>query len=168
MKFFNFNFIFIILLLSLTSCASKTIYQVDGMPINDNFVRAKTFNLNLTIKYTLEEIFEVVEDDESYESYKFLSLTKKQIHKIKKSNRLIMNINIFNPLKEEYKILKCSSKEGGEEEVEIVYEGNISRNNFVIELPLNGKKLMTSYFDVYDKDSGLVFKSFKAQYIIER
>jgi len=160
--------IFIILLLSLTSCSTKTIYQVDGMPISDNFVRAKTFTLDLTIKYTLEQFFEVVEDDESYESYKFLSLTKQKIHKIKNPKRLIMNVNVSNPSKNEYKILKCSSMEGGEEEVGIIYEGNISRNNFVIELPLDKKKLITFYYDVYDKDSNLVFKSFKAQYIIER
>jgi len=152
----------------LTSCGTKTIYQVDGMPINDNFVRGKTFTLDLTIKYTLEQIFEVVEGDESYEYYKFLPLTKPQIHKIKNPKRLIMNVNIFNPEKNEYKILKNATAEGGEEEIGIVYEGNISRNNFVIELPLNEKALTTFYFDVYDKDSSLVFKSFKAQYIIER
>ncbi len=168
MKFFNFNFIFIILLLSLTSCASKTIYQIDGMPVNDNFVRAKTFNLNLTVKYTLQQIFEVVEDDESYEFYKSLPLIKPQIHKIKKPKKIVMNINVFNPEKNDYEILKSVSQEGGEEEIEIVYSGNISRNNFVIELPLIEKKLITFYYDIYDKKSNLVFKSFKAQYVIER
>ena len=154
-------------LLLMTGCATKTVYQINGMPVHDNIVQAKTFNLNLMIKYNLTKHFEVKEDDETYETYEFLPLTTSEIHKIKNASNLIMNVSIFNPEKNEYKIIKYTLIEGGEEEIVDVYDGNISRNNFAFELPLVPNKLIGFYYDAYNKNGNLVFKSFRAQYIIE-
>lgn len=160
-------FLVFFLLLFLTGCASKTIYQVDGIPLPDNVIKAKTFNLGLTIKYNLTKIYKVEEDDESYETFEYLPLINSNILKIKNPEKLILNISVFNPLKEEYKIIKFITMEGGEEEKEVIYNGNISRNNLVVELPLISNKLVSFYYDACDKRDNLVFKSFRAQYIIE-
>ena len=165
----HFLLLAITMLLIITGgCATKTIYQVDGMPISNNIVKAKTFNLGLTIKYSLTNYFEVKEGDETYETYELLSLTTTEIHKIKDPSRICMNISIFNPKKENYKITKYITIEGGEEKKEVVYDGKLSRNSFVIELPLVQNKLVSFYYDACDKSDSLVFKSFRAQYIIER
>lgn len=148
-------------------CATKAIYQIDGMPLPNNVIKAKTFNLNLTIKYSLTQIFDVNEDDETYETYEFLSLTTQEIHKIKNPKRLLLNVNVFNPSKESYKIIKYVMMEGGGLEGEVIYDGDISRNSFVIELPLVPNKLVSFYYDACDKSDNLVFRSFKAQYVIE-
>jgi hypothetical protein len=157
----------LVMLLLTTGCATKAIYQIDGMPIQDNIIRAKTFELDLTIKYSLTHIFDVKEDDETYETYEFLSLTNQKIHKLKNPKRLILNVNVFNPSKNSYKIVRYITEEGGGLEGEVVYEGNISRNTFIIELPLAQSKLVSFYYDACDKSDNLVFRSFKAQYVIE-
>ncbi len=156
-----------ITMLLITGCSTKTIYQVDGMPIANNIVKAKTFNLDLVIKYSLTNYYEVKEGKESYETFDLLPLTSTEIHKLKTPSRLCMNISIFNPLKEHYKIIKYSTIEGGESQEEIVYDGELSRNNFVIEMPLVQNKLVSFYYDACDKSDSLVFRSFRAQYIIE-
>ena len=56
------HFLLLVLLLTTIGCSQKTIYQVDGLPIHDNIIKAKTFVLNLTIKYNLTEYFEVKEN----------------------------------------------------------------------------------------------------------
>lgn len=160
-------FLLLLMLLLTTGCASKTIYQIDGQPMPNSIIRAKTFNLDLTIKYSLTQIFDVKEDDETYETYEFISLTDQKIHKLKNPKRLILNVNVFNPSKNNYKIVKYITQEGGASESEIVYEGNISRNNFVIELSLVPNKLLSFYWDACNKNGDLIFKSFKAQYVIE-
>jgi len=154
-------------LLLITGCSQKTIYQVDGQPIHNNIVKAKTFALNLTIKYNLTKYFEVKEGDESYETYEFLPLTTLKIHKLKNPSRFTMNVNIFNPDKEQYKIVKYITMEGETENSEVVYDGNLSRHSFIIELPLVQNKLISFYYDACDKNDNLIFKSFRAQYIIE-
>ena len=105
-----YKFIFILIILFLTSCATKTTFQVDGMPIQDNFVRAKTFNLGLIVKYQMTQYFNVKEGDESYESYEYLPLTNPQIHKIDNPTKMEININVFNENKESYKIIKYITK----------------------------------------------------------
>ena len=154
-------------MLLITSCSTKTIYQVDGMPVSTNIIRAKTFNLNLTIKYSLTNYFEVKEGKESYETYDLLPITTSKINKLKNPSRLCINISIFNPMKEHYKIIKYVTIGGGETEKEVVYDGKLSRNNFTIELPLVPNKLVSFYYDACDKSDNLVFRSFRAQYIIE-
>ena len=158
----------LIMTLLINGCAHKRIYQVDGMILPDNVIRAKTFNLNLIINYNMVKIFDIKEDDESYETFEYLSLTSAQIHKIKNPKKLVLNINVFNPRKEDYKIIKYLFKEGGGLEGEVLYSGNISRNSFSIELPLDLNKFFSFYYDACDKNDNLVFRSFKAEYIIEK
>jgi hypothetical protein len=168
--------ILIILTLLLTSCASKTktVYQVDGMPIPDNVIKARVFPIKSTLTYNLTVFYDVKEGDETYETYEFLPLTYEHIHKIKNPKRIELNVNVFNPLKEKYKIIKYISIEGAykggdeeEEEGEVVYEGELSRNNFIIDLPLVVAKYVSFYYDACDKNGTLAFRSFKAQYVIE-
>jgi len=162
-----YKFIFILIILFLTSCATKTTFQVDGMPIQDNFVRAKTFNLGLIVKYQMTQYFNVKEGDESYESYEYLPLTNPQIHKIDNPTKMEININVFNENKESYKIIKYITKEGGDLQAEVVYDGNLSRNNLTLQLPLEKNKLINFYLDINDKKDNLELRTFKAQYIIE-
>jgi hypothetical protein len=154
-------------MLLITSCATKTIYQMDGQPVSDNIVRAKTFNLDLTLKYSLVNFFNVKEGNESYESYEFLKLTSPEIHKLDDPTKLVMNIVVFNPSKEDYKIIKYVRLEGGDVAESVVYEGSLSRNVFNIELPLVPNRLLSFYWDACNKNGDLIFKSFKAQYVIE-
>jgi len=161
-------YLLLLFLLFSLGCSKKTIYQIDGAPVPDNVIKAKTFDLNLVIKYNLTRFFEVKEGDESYMSYEFLPLLTPKIHKIKNSDRLVLNINVFNPSKNYYKLIKYIKLEGGDAAAEILYEGDLSRKNITVELPLVTNKLISFYYDACDKSEQLIFRSFKAQYITER
>ena len=151
----------------VTGCATKNIYQIDGYPVPDNVIRAKTFALGLTITYNIQKIFDVKEGEESYKTYDFLPLADSEIFKIKEDEKLVMNIDVFNPLKNYYKLIKYITIEGGEEEVEVLYEGELSRKHVTVDLPMVPTKLISFYYDACSKSDDLVFKSFKIQYITE-
>lgn len=157
-----------IVLIFLTGCSQKTIYQIDGRSVPDNVIQAKTMSLDLKIKYNLVKVFDVKEGDEFYEDYEFLPLASNEILKIEKPKNIVSNIDIFNPLKNEYVITKYITLEGGEAAVEELYSGNISRNSISVGLPLVPNKLISFYWDACNKNGDLVFRSFKVQYLTEK
>ncbi len=149
----------------LTSCAQKTIYQIDGRPLPNNILQARILSLGLKLKYNIMHFSRVKEGDEYYEDYIFLPIMQEEIIKIENPERVIMSIDIFNPMKNEYSIVKHITLEGGESVIETMYDGNLSRNSLRIELPLVEQKLVVFSFDMYDKKENLVFTSFKTRYI---
>lgn len=152
--------------LLLTGCATHPIVQIDGRNVPDNVIRARTLTSDLTITYKFVKMFDVKEGKESYESWEFLPLVSADILKLKDVKKMIVDIDIFNPLKNEYTITKHLTIEGGEEVSEKLYNGSLSRKNLTIELPLEESKLVSFYYDAYNKNGDLVFMSFKVQYII--
>lgn len=146
-------------------CAGKTIYQVDGQPIHTNIVQTKLLSTNTKLTYNLIKSFKVKEDDESYLSYEFLSLTNVEIHQIEKADTLCININVFNPTKSFYKLVTTFKAEDAPLDETTLYEGDISRNVFNISLPLGNKGLSTFHYSIYNEQGNLLFESFRARYI---
>lgn len=154
-------------MLLLMSCATTSIYQIDGMPVQDNFVRAKVFDPELIVKYQLIKFFNVVEDDEEYEFHEFVPLNNR-IHKFQKVTRLVFDVSIFNPTKKIYKIITVTTVEGGgKSREEVMYDGNLSRKTLEIVLPSYHKnKLVKFYLEIRNKNDNLVFRSFDTNFIV--
>jgi len=153
--------------LLITSCASKNVYQINGVPVPDKVIQAKVFALEMTVTYTLSKSFTIKEDDEAYRSFEHLSLFKEDYHKIKEGETLLMKLSVFNPKKSHYIIEQHSIVEGGETYSIEVYDGNLSRNSIEFRLPDRGSEKVVFYYDVYNEKGNLVYQSFKARYIIE-
>ncbi len=78
-----------------------------------------------------------------------------------------MKVNIFNSSHEEYIITSHTIIEGEVEKIVDVYEGNLSRKQFIFELPMVEGKLIRFYYNVYDRDKNLAYQSFHSKYIIQ-
>jgi len=159
--------VLVLFVLSLGACSQKIIYQIDGQPMPNNIIQASIISIQTKIKYNLIRTFSIEEGDESYTSYEFLSLFNTSLNKVQKTDKLCMTIQIFNPEKNEYRMESTLQVEGLETKIEPMYNGNISRNVFTLDLPMHSNKMVVFYYTVYDKDDNLVFQSFKAQYIVE-
>ena len=149
----------------LASCSQKVVYQIDGRPLPNHIMRVKVLSLDLRLKYNIMHFTRVKEGDEYYEDYVFIPITQKDIIKVESSERVMVSIDIFNPMKNEYSVVKHITLEGGETVPEILYDGNLSRKSLRVKLPLVDQKLTAFSFDVYDKQDNLVFTSFKTSYI---
>lgn len=160
--------ILLCMLLIFVGCSTKQIIQVDGMPISQNEMRLKIFDLNLIMKYNLMNIYDIIEDDESYEFYSYLPVISQKIQKIDKTKKLILNVNIFNPEKHQYKLITFNNVEGGKQKIEEIYYGDISRKKLSIKLPTTPNKLIRFHFKINDERGNLFFRSFDMKYIIER
>jgi len=160
-------FLILLTVFLISGCASKTVYQIQGVPVPDKVVQAKVFALDIVVTYDLTKNFLVKEDDESYRSHEYLSLVEGTIHKIRKDETLTMKISVFNPNQEHYKIKQHTIIEGRDEYDIVVYNGDISRNSFQFGLPAVESKRIVFFYDVYDEKDNLVYQSFRAQYIIE-
>jgi hypothetical protein len=157
--------ILLVFMILSTGCAIKPVYQVNGYPVPNNVIKAKTFALDLTITYNLQKTFNVKEGKESYQTYDFLPLTDSTIFKIKDDEKLIFNIDVFNPLKKYYKLVQYTTIEGGGGDEVVLYEGELSRKHVSVHLPLIPTKLVSFYYDACSKNDDLVFRSFQNQYI---
>lgn len=153
------------LLMSLISCAHKVVYQVDGKPIHTNIVQARVLNLNAKVTYNFLKSFKVQEDDEFFYSYEFLSLTCGKQHIIEKAEGLYINIDVFNPNKGYYKLVTELYARDNLITKEELYEGDISRRSFKIDLPLYTNNEITFFYSLLDEKGNLLFKSFEARYI---
>lgn len=159
--------ILLVFMILTTGCAIKPVYQVNGYPVPNNVIKAKTFALDLTITYNMQKIFDVKEGKESYQTYDFLPLTDSKIIKIKEGEKIILNIDVFNPLKNYYKLIQYTTLEGGDVENEVLYEGELSRKHVTVYLPMIPSKLISFYYDACSKSDDLVYRSFRTQYITE-
>jgi len=160
-------FMLILIVFLIGGCATKNIYQVDGYAVPNNVISTSIISIQIKINYNLTHYFSVKEDDESYESYEFLAFFPEQIHSLDGDPKVVFNLSIFNPYKNQYKIVKTTLVEGHPNDNETVYKGNISRNQFSFVLPVIKSKLVHFYYSVYDKDDNLLLESFKVRYIIE-
>lgn len=158
----------ILALLLLSGCVNKITYQVDGQPILDNVITSRILSTNIKLKYTVINNFTITEDDESYLTQKALNLTPFKINKIKKSKSLIFRLYVFNPDKIYYRIKTYTLKKGEKELIEKLYDGNLSRNEYVVELPINVKSEVSFYFKLLNEKNELMFKSFNVRYKVAK
>lgn len=158
----------ILALLLLSGCVNKITYQVDGQPILDNVITSRILSTNIKLKYTVINNFTITEDDESYLTQKALNLTPFKINKIEKSKSLIFRLYVFNPDKIHYRIKTYTLKKGEKELIEKLYDGNLSRNEYVVELPINVKSEVSFYFKLLNEKNELMFKSFNVRYKVAK
>lgn len=164
----------ILILLALTGCVQKVNYQVDGQPILNNVVTSNILSNNMKVKYALINNYSITEDDESYSTQEALGLSPLKFNKINSTNSLDLRIYVFNPDKLPYRIKTHIQKEGGPDLIlneklydeNLLYNGNLSRNEYLIKLPVNVKSQVCFYFDILNEKNDLMFKSFKVRYKI--
>lgn len=164
MKDYKVFLMLLFMCLFFTSCL-RPIIQVDGKPVSDNIVEYTILPIKTKVKYNFINFRTVKEGKEYYRSYDYLPL--KKINKIKSSEKLMFFITTFNPKKYKYSIVGTLIIEGQEVQKILIYKGNLSRKDFNIVLPYIKNKLITFYYNVYDKNNNYIDESFKAQYIIE-
>jgi len=159
----------LLILLSLLGCVQKINYQVDGQPIMKNVVVANVMSSNIKVKYALINNITVKEDDEFYFTQEMLNLNPSKLNKIENSNSLNFRLYVYNPDKMQYQIKTYIHKKGGQDSIineKLLYNGNLSRNEYLIELPINEKSTFSFYFELLNEKNDLMFKSFETRYKI--
>ena len=159
------NILILMSVLIVLGCSQKIIYQVDGIPILDNIVRAEIIRSDLVIKYMILENFYEYEESERYKSQNFINVMSDDINKISNDSHLQLKIYVFNPKKVNYKI-KTVFVVGKTRNVVYRYNGKLSRNDLNILLPLTKGEIIQVYFEVLGCSDEMQYRSFKTKYII--
>lgn len=158
----------LILVTLLSGCITR-VYQVDGQPIPDKYVSAHTLSLDLKVTYNVTNQFKVNEGDETYKTYSHLDLDDQDVQKIKNTEGISSQVFIFNPKKSHYKVMAHIETEDGIKNLplqstRVMYDGNLSRNILYMNLPTTSSEVVQYYFDIFDKNDNLVFRSFMLRY----
>jgi hypothetical protein len=149
----------LILLLSfllLTGCAT-VVQTLDG-PIPNHVLRGYIPSLDLQIKAACIRYYYEKEGDELLETYEYLSLfqAKQKKHTIYLDNLFVLQISILNPSKNSYKFVVNFDDHNNQR---LEYEGNLSRKNFRIKLPLENSRSYKIWYEIRDEEDIIVFVS---------
>lgn len=162
-----YKFILTILsVLFMSGCAQKIVYQVDGQPVSNYIVRAQLVESEMVVKYLLLENFYQQEDDEKYKTQNYVDIMGESVYNVPEGSYLELKIYVFNPRKINYKINSHMVVGGGQNVTKQLYEGDLSRKEVKIVLPLKEHKFIRYYFEIVSKNGELMYRSFEAKYVI--
>ena len=151
------------LFILLTGCATVRVVDQNGLPVPDHVVRGSIPSSGMRVDFALIHYFSVAEGDEQLDTYEYLNPYEDE-HSINLEHlrSLTMTVHVSNPGQREFKMLlhEETPSTGSDGNTELLYNGKLSRKEFIIPLPVDEKGFKyQAWFEIKDGNDIIRFMS---------